>query len=95
MTAEDAPAAPAPKAAVEHRQRPTSPAFRSFIASGWRERAAGLPDAVPAAAFAALRRRRVGELFPGERLVIPAGAPRRASATTPTTASARTRPSRT
>ena len=58
---------------VEHRQRPTSPAFRKFIASGWGPRPDGVPARLDSAAYAAARRVRVSQAFPGERLVIPAG----------------------
>ncbi|WP_324649727.1 aminopeptidase P family protein [Georgenia sp. H159] len=54
-------------------QRPSSPAFRAFIASGWAGSQESLPDQSPAAPFAAARRERIGALFPGERLVLPAG----------------------
>jgi Xaa-Pro aminopeptidase len=54
-------------------QRPTSQAFRAFIGEGWGPRPDGLPDRSPAADFAAARRAAVGRLFPGERLVVPAG----------------------
>jgi Xaa-Pro aminopeptidase len=66
-------AAPAASAGG-HRQRPTSPAFRAFIASGWRDRPTGLPARSAAAGPAAARRERLSALFPGQRLVIPAGA---------------------
>src|SRR3954467_11757477 len=58
---------------VEHRQRPRSEAFKRFIASGWGARPAGLPERSDAAGWAAARRERLSELFPGERLVVPAG----------------------
>jgi len=54
-------------------QRPSSPAFRAFIASGWADREETLPEQSPAAPYAAARRERMAALFPGERLVIPAG----------------------
>ncbi|WP_152187947.1 aminopeptidase P family protein [Georgenia satyanarayanai] len=54
-------------------QRPSSPAFRAFIASGWDEQPPTLPGESPAAPYAAARRERLGALFPGERLVLPAG----------------------
>jgi len=54
-------------------QRPNSPAFRAFIASSWAPEAEELPTRSPAADYAAARRERVSEMFPGERLVIPAG----------------------
>jgi Xaa-Pro aminopeptidase len=62
-----------PKAEVDHRQRPSSPAFRSFIASGWAPRPDGRPPLLAAAPFATARRARVTAALPGERLVIPAG----------------------
>ena len=54
-------------------QRPNSQAFRAFIAEGWGKRPDGLPGRAPAADHAAERRAALGRLFPGERLVIPAG----------------------
>src|SRR6187551_2703314 len=60
-------------AAVEHRQRPSSPAFRAFIASGWGDRPAGLPARLGSADHAARRREQVSRELPGERLVLPAG----------------------
>ena len=62
---------PTPK--DEHRERPSSPAFRKFIADGWTPRATGLPDPLVTVPYAAARRERLVELLPGERLVIPAG----------------------
>lgn len=53
--------------------RPSSKAFREFIATGWEERALVLPERSEAAPYAAQRRRRIGEAFPGDRLVVPAG----------------------
>ncbi|MFH5822221.1 aminopeptidase P N-terminal domain-containing protein [Georgenia sp. AZ-5] len=54
-------------------QKPNSQAFRTFIADGWGPRPDGLPERSPAADFAAARRATLGRLFPGERLVVPAG----------------------
>ncbi|PFG40587.1 Xaa-Pro aminopeptidase [Georgenia soli] len=54
-------------------QRPTSQAFRTFIADGWGPRPDALPERSPAADHAAARRAALGRLFPGERLVVPAG----------------------
>ena len=64
---------PAPEAEIEHRERPSSPAFRKFIAAGWTPRPDELPTPLVAAAFAAVRRDRVAAALPGERLVVPAG----------------------
>lgn len=59
---------------VENRsQRPTSEAFKAFIADNWGERPSGLPALAEVAPFAAARREAVSALFPGERLVLPAG----------------------
>jgi Xaa-Pro aminopeptidase len=68
-----APEGEAPDEAVEHRIRPSSPAFKEFIASGWEPRPAGLPARLPSAPYAAARRAAVTAALPGERLVLPAG----------------------
>lgn len=54
-------------------QRPSSAAFREFIASGWGPRPDGLPEQTPGAVHAAARRERLSARFPGQRLVVPAG----------------------
>ncbi|WP_421013948.1 aminopeptidase P family protein [Glutamicibacter creatinolyticus] len=54
-------------------QRPTSRAFKEFMASNWAPDTSELPDADEAASYAAQRRKVLSERFPGERLVIPAG----------------------
>ncbi|NTW39633.1 MAG: aminopeptidase P family protein [Cellulomonadaceae bacterium] len=54
-------------------QRPSSPAFREFIASRWAPQGESAHRRSDAAPFAAARRARLSHLFPGERLVIPAG----------------------
>ena len=54
-------------------QRPSSAAFREFIAANWADESGELPDLNDSASWAAARRTAVGKLFPGERLVIPAG----------------------
>ncbi|BDA65036.1 aminopeptidase P family protein [Actinomyces capricornis] len=53
--------------------RPSSRAFRDFIGSGWGPRPQDLPQRADSAPWAAARREALGALFPGERLVIPAG----------------------
>ncbi|GAB3245872.1 aminopeptidase P family protein [Kineosporia babensis] len=58
---------------VEHRERPNSPAFRKFIASGWAPRSSDQPARMPSASYAAERRARLVAELPGERLVLPAG----------------------
>lgn len=52
--------------------RPTSPAFRELIARGWDERPPAPPRA-EVAPWAAGRRAMLSQLFPGDRLVVPAG----------------------
>ena len=55
-------------------RQPDNQAFRDFIGSGWGPRPEGLPSRSEAAPWAAARREALGRLFPGERLVLPAGA---------------------
>jgi Xaa-Pro aminopeptidase len=59
--------------ALPNRQIPFSEAFKEFIAQGWAPYPKDLPDHLAAAAPARQRREKVSALFPGERLVIPAG----------------------
>src|SRR5438128_4200248 len=70
---------PAARAAVPspdtgHRHRPSSPAFRAFIAAGWADRPGGLPAPLESARWTPARREAISARFPGERLVLPAGA---------------------
>jgi Xaa-Pro aminopeptidase len=58
---------------LPNRQVPFSEAFKEFIAQGWAPYSTELPRELPAASYAAERRRRISAAFPGERLVIPAG----------------------
>ncbi|WP_240675418.1 aminopeptidase P family protein [Cellulomonas endophytica] len=55
-------------------QRPRSEAFVAYMTSGWAPRPPSSAVPLPAAPFAAARRARLSALFPGERLVVPAGA---------------------
>lgn len=59
---------------ASHRSIPTSEAFRAFIASGWADRSAAPVSRAPVADHAARRRAALSRRFPGERLIIPAGA---------------------
>ncbi len=52
--------------------RPTSAAFKELIARGWGERPPP-PERAEAAPWAAGRREVLSQLFPGDRLVVPAG----------------------
>lgn len=54
-------------------QRPTSDAFKKFIAANWEPRSTELPSQRESAPYAARRRAAIAETFPNERLVIPAG----------------------
>ena len=54
-------------------QKPSNEAYKAFMATGWADDNAGLPDRAEVAPYAAKRRRALSERFPGERLVIPAG----------------------
>ena len=58
---------------LPNRQTPFSDAFKAFIADGWAPYPSALPNLLPASEWAVARRDRVSALFPGERLVIPAG----------------------
>ena len=58
---------------LPNRQSPFSDAFREFIVGNWAPYSTELPQRLPAAGPAAARRTTIGALFPGERLVLPAG----------------------
>ncbi|MGL4173546.1 MAG: aminopeptidase P family protein [Actinomycetota bacterium] len=60
-------------AQTDHRARPTSEAFRRFIASGWASETPNAPAQIAAAPWARARRDAISSTFPGDRLVIPAG----------------------
>lgn len=67
---------------IDNKNRSTTPRdgeFLAFISQGWADRAEPLPAPRTAASFAAARRRALGAQFPGERLVIAAGAMRQRS----------------
>ena len=55
-------------------QRPSSAAFLEWVTSGWAERPASTAVPADVAPFTAVRRARLAAQFPGERLVVPAGA---------------------
>ena len=71
-SSQEAPQSLAARGSNRSRQ-PDNQAFRDFIGSGWGPRPEGLPSRSEAAPWAAARREALGSLFPGERLVRPAG----------------------
>ena len=73
VSSQEAPQSLAARGSNRSRQ-PENQAFRDFIGSGWGPRPEGLPTRSEAAPWAAARREALGRLFPGERLVLPAGA---------------------
>jgi Xaa-Pro aminopeptidase len=72
-SAGDAPTQPLADRGSNRSQRPTSRAFREFIAGSWAGRPGASPSTAAVAPFAAARRDRISARFPGERIVIPAG----------------------
>ncbi|TFD27215.1 aminopeptidase P family protein [Cryobacterium lyxosi] len=67
------PLIPAARSNENRSTTPGSTGFKSFIASGWADRADALPGAREQAPFAAARRARLSAQYPGHRLIIPAG----------------------
>ncbi len=81
-TSTDAPASEAsdtagtdaqPRATGNRSTTPGSEGFRRYIGSGWAEREDRVPEAREQAEAAAARRARVSALYPGKRLIVPAG----------------------
>ncbi|MGO4692195.1 aminopeptidase P family protein [Glaciibacter sp. 2TAF33] len=64
---------PAPRTNENRSTTPASSVFKEYISSRWAERTDAMPGAREQASFAAARRERLSELYPGQRLVIPAG----------------------
>lgn len=64
---------------ITNRKQPFGQGFLNTISEGWAERPESLPAARAQAPYAAARRARLSAQFPGERLVIPAGAPKQRS----------------
>ncbi|HET7723392.1 MAG TPA: aminopeptidase P family protein [Propionibacteriaceae bacterium] len=58
---------------LPNRQIPFSKAFTEFISTDWAPYGEQLPPPLPATAHTAARREKVSAMFPGERIVIPAG----------------------
>lgn len=63
----------APRATANRSTTPGSEAFKAYISQGWAERPAGVGGPREQAAYAASRRSRLSSLYPGARLIIPAG----------------------
>src|SRR5690348_5027456 len=57
---------------VESHDQPVPEKYAAFMRTGWGDRELDLP-AHPVVPFAAARRARLAEMFPGERLVVPSG----------------------
>ncbi|MEO7007041.1 MAG: aminopeptidase P family protein [Terrimesophilobacter sp.] len=53
---------------------PVSETFKKYISEDWADRADTVPSPRESASFAAQRRRQLSSLYPGKRIVIPAGA---------------------
>lgn len=74
MTNNDAPDTEAIEERVNNRShRPSSDAFRAFMASNWGERTPAGVQRAGAADYVGDRHKAIGATFQGERLVIPAG----------------------
>lgn len=58
---------------AENRARPTTDELRTFIREDWADRRPQSEGEAAVAPYAAARREKVSELFPGERLIVPAG----------------------
>jgi Xaa-Pro aminopeptidase len=70
----DTPVAPETVPLTANRSTtPTSKEFKDFIHGGWAEHPDVAPSPREQTPFAAARRMRIAELFPGKRLVVPAG----------------------
>lgn len=63
----------APRSNANRSTTPSSDGFKNFISTGWAERTDALPVAREQASFAATRRDAISRLYPGARLIIPAG----------------------
>ncbi|TFD18177.1 aminopeptidase P family protein [Cryobacterium sp. TMT2-23] len=64
---------PAPRTNENRSTTPGSAGFKDYISSGWAERAEVVPPAREQAGFAAARRARLSAMYPGQRLIVPAG----------------------
>jgi Xaa-Pro aminopeptidase len=65
--------APAARSNENRSTTPGSAGFKEYISTGWADRAEVVPPAREQAPYAAARRERLSKLYPGQRLIIPAG----------------------
>ncbi|RNE63841.1 aminopeptidase P family protein [Cryobacterium tepidiphilum] len=75
-TATDIRSTDAPSGTNRNENRSTTPGssvFKDYISSGWAPREDALPAARQQASFAAARRERLSGMYPGQRLIVPAG----------------------
>ncbi|MEP6479495.1 MAG: aminopeptidase P family protein [Rhodoglobus sp.] len=63
-----------PRATGNRSTTPVSDTFKQYISEHWAERADVAPAPREQAAFAAARRARISGMYPGKRLIVPAGA---------------------
>jgi len=66
--------ASAPRATSNRSTVPVSDTFKNYISADWAERTEGKPRPREQSEWAAARRSRVSTMYPGKRLIIPAGA---------------------
>jgi Xaa-Pro aminopeptidase len=64
----------APRATANRSTTPVSDTFREYVSAGWAEREDAAPAPRAQAPFAAARRAAISRLYPGKRLIVPAGA---------------------
>lgn len=79
VTAEPQTSDAAPENSTTNRKAPFPRGFLDTISTGWAERDELIPEPREQAAWAARRRVKVSAAFPGQRLVVPAGAPKQRS----------------
>jgi len=72
-TAVATPDAAAEEAKNANRKQPFPKGFLESISTGWAERPESLPAARAQASYAAARRAKLSAMFPGKRLIVPAG----------------------
>ncbi|SDK80818.1 Xaa-Pro aminopeptidase [Cryobacterium psychrotolerans] len=73
MASTDTVITPVPRSNENRSTTPNSDVFKSYISSQWADRTDAVPTAREQAPFAAARRARLSALYPGQRLVVPAG----------------------